>query len=233
MEMNPVYHNDVLQNSEEWFQLRCGVLTASVVKQLFTKSLVISKDKKIKTLAYELASQRVTDNVEETFQSYKMERGTIEEDYARDLYNESRPKALATECGFVTSDALGFKLGFSPDGIVNDDGIIEIKSRDQKYQLQTIVENQTPNEYMIQIQTGLLVTGREFCDFISYSNGMQMFTNRVVRNEELIDLIITASTAFEEDVKDLVKAFNRNKINFVKAERREYNRDTDITSSGE
>jgi hypothetical protein len=88
--------------------------------------------------------------------------------------------APVTETGFVTNDRWGFTIGYSPDGLVGDDGLIECKSRASKYQIQTIAENEVPApDYMIQLQTGLLVTERKWIDFVSYSGGLPMFVKRV------------------------------------------------------
>jgi predicted phage-related endonuclease len=86
------------------------------------------------------------------------------------------------------------------------DGLIEIKSRKQKYQVQTIVEyaakNAIPQEFMLQVQTGLLVTGRKWCDFVSYSGGLVMIPIRVEPDPEIQAAIIAAATDFEAKLAD-------------------------------
>ena len=103
--------------------------------------------------------------------------------------------------GFITNDKFGFTIGYSPDGLVGADGLIEAKSRRQKYQIQTMIENvyedTIPEEYMLQIQTGLLVSERSFCDFISYSGGLPMVTIRVFPDDKIQSAIVEAATAFE------------------------------------
>jgi hypothetical protein len=86
----------------------------------------------------------------------------------------SKHYAPVEQCGFVTNNKWGFTLGCSPDGLVGDDGMIEVKSRCQKFQVETIVEGKMPDDFLLQVQGELLVTQRKWCDFISYSAGLPM-----------------------------------------------------------
>jgi predicted phage-related endonuclease len=128
-----------------------------------------------------------------------MLRGKTEEILARAKYAETY--APVEDCGFITNNEWGFTIGCSPDGLVGKDGMIECKSRCQKYQIQTVIENVTtdtmPEEYALQVQTALLVSGRLWCDFVSYSGGLPMATIRVLPDPVIQDAIIKAATAFE------------------------------------
>ena len=99
--------------------------------------------------------------------------------------------------GFVTNDQWGFTIGYSPDGLVGDDGLIECKSRRQKFQIETLVSGAVPDEHMIQLQTGLLVTGRAWIDYVSYSAGLPMVTIRVEPNAIMQTAIVHAAEMFE------------------------------------
>ena len=88
-----------------------------------------------------------------------------------------------------------------------------------------------PLEYMLQIQAGLMITNRKWCDFVSYSNGMPMFVRRVERQDEYVDAIWEASLNFEVKVRDIVKEFELKSINLAVAERRDYSEDIDFMSS--
>ena len=225
---------DMLQNSDEWFNARLGTLTASNVHHIIAPStLKPSNNGGTRKLSYELAAQRMYGVIEEnSFQNWEMERGHIEEDIARDIYSEKY--APVKECGFIENNSLGFKIGFSPDGLVGEDGIIEIKSRIQKLQFETIIENKTPSEYMLQIQTGLLVTGRAYCDFVSFSNGLHTFVNRVLPKMEMQTAIITAAEKFECKIVDAIATYKANTKGLFKHERVIHaERDTLITSSEE
>lgn len=196
------YHNDVQQGSMEWYAARLGLMTASEMKLVLTPKLAIANNDKTKTHAYELAAQRVSGFVEPIFESFDMLRGHEDEIEARILYSENYEPV--EECGFVTNDKWGFTLGYSPDGLVGDDGLIEIKSRKQKYQMQTIVEcsavNKAPEEFILQIQTGLLVSERKWCDFISYCGGLPMTTIRVFPDPVMQEAIVKAAADFEERI---------------------------------
>ena len=137
--MSVTYHRDLIQGSDAWHKARCGLITGSEVKLLLTPTLKQANNDKSRAHLWELAAQRISNYVEPSYIGDDMLRGHEEEFYARQLYAEHH--APVEECGFVTNDEWGFTLGCSPDGLVGDDGMIECKSRRQKYQIQTIVEN--------------------------------------------------------------------------------------------
>lgn len=190
------YYTDLEQGSEAWLQARCGLLTASEMKLILTPSLKIANNDKEKTHLYELLAQRITQHVEPHYVGDDMLRGQEDEVDARILY--AKHYAEVHDMGFITNDKWGFTLGFSPDGLVGSDGFIECKSRRQKYQVETIINGAMPVDYMLQIQTGFLVSERQYCDFISYSGGLPMATIRVDPDREIMDAIIAAASAFEE-----------------------------------
>ena len=196
--MTITYHTDIEQGSDEWLDLRRGILCASEVKHILTPTLKIADNEKTRQHVWEIAAQRISGYTEPTYIGDAMLRGRDDEVTARDLYGEKY--ATVTEVGFVTSNALGFTIGYSPDGLVGDDGLIEVKSRVQKYQVQTIVENVPPDEFMLQLQTGLFVTGRKWIDFISYSGGLDMVTMRVEPDERYQVAIREAAIGFEAKV---------------------------------
>ena len=195
------YHDNVTQGSDEWLALRCGLLTASEMKLILTPTLKIASNDKERAHVYELLAQRITRYVEPHYIGDDMLRGQEDQFLASASY--SREYAPVQDVGFVTNDEWGFTIGYSPDGLVGDDGLIEAKSRRQKYQFQTIiecVENQTiPDEYVLQVQTGLLVTKRKWCDFISYCGGAHMVTIRVYPDPIIQEAIIAAATGFRKE----------------------------------
>lgn len=208
--MTITYHNDVEQGSDEWLAMRCGILTASEMKNIITPTLKIADNEDTRSHVYELLSQRITKYVEPSYISDDMLRGQEEEIQACIAYSERYAPVIDT--GFVTNDAYGFMIGYSPDGLVGDDGLIEVKSRKQKYQLETILTRGMPKSSklncMIQIQTGLMVTGRSWCDFISYSGGMPMVTYRIKPDAEIQGAILAAATAFEAKIAEKFAEYN-------------------------
>lgn len=185
-----------IQGSDEWLDLRRGVLTASEMKLIVTPTLKVADNEKTRAHLYELAAQRISGYTEPHFISDDMLRGQEDEFYAREAY--AKHFAPVTEVGFITNDKWGFMLGYSPDFLVGDDGQGECKSRRQKYQIETIINDEMPAEYAIQIQTGLLVTERAWCDFISYSGGLPMFVKRQYAAEEIQTAILAAARDFYE-----------------------------------
>jgi len=220
----------MLQGSDEWFKARLGLITASTMHLLLTPTGKTAKNDKVRMLAYELAAQRETQIAEDTFQSWSMERGHIEEDLARTVYSKGYEEAV--ECGYITRKFQEFTIGCSPDGLLNSKGGIEIKSRLQKYQVKTIVEDVVPAEYMLQIQTFLLVTERNFCDFIQYSNGMPLFVNRVTPDEEMQKKILEVVGEFEKKVKLIQESYRIKSGRFIKCERVDHMQGDEITAGG-
>lgn len=203
-----IYHHNIEQGTPEWHDIRRGVLTSTAIKTLITPTGKLADNDKTRAHVYEVAAQRITGRTEDGFQSFDMMRGHVEEILARDLY--SQHYAPVTECGFVINDSLGFPVGYSPDGLVGEDGVIEIKSAKAKIQVQRIVDGECPSEHYAQVQTGLWVTGREWCDFISYSNGMEMMVVRVNADPEYHTLIEAAAKSFEAKVNEVIDAYCAN-----------------------
>lgn len=203
--MTITHHPHVEQGSDEWLQLRCGLLTASEMKLILTPTLKAANNDKTRAHAYELAYQRITNHVEPQYISDAMLRGQEDEIYARQAYADHY--APVTETGFVTNDKWGFTIGYSPDGLVGNDGLIECKSRCGKYQVQTIASDAVPDDYVLQLQTALLVTERKWIDFISYCGGLPVFVKRVEPDEQVQEAIIAAATGFQERVDDIVRDY--------------------------
>ena len=190
------YYHDIEQGSDEWLAVRQGILTASEMRLILTPAMRTASNDKERAHLFELIGQRITGYTEPHYISDDMLRGHEDEIEARIRYADHFYPV--TECGFVTRDMGGFVIGYSPDGLVGDDGLIECKSRRQKYQIETILADEVPAEYLLQIQTGLLVTGRKWLDFVSYCGGMPMFVKRVWPCPEIQQAIIAAASAFEQ-----------------------------------
>lgn len=220
------YFPSLIQGSEEWRAARCGLLTASEMKLILTPTLKVASNEKERSHLYELLAQRITKYVEPSYIGDDMLRGFDDEILARELYTEHY--APVREMGFITNDEFGFTLGCSPDGLVGDDGMVESKSRRQKYQMETIVENfleeTIPQEYILQVQTELLVTKRQWCDFLSYCGGLHMIAIRVYPIDAVQEAIINAAGAFEKRLAMKMDRYAEalvSKARILKTERRE------------
>jgi len=204
------YHEEIVQGSDEWLSLRCGLLTASEMKLILTPTLKLASNDKERAHTYQLLAQRLTKYVEPSYSSDDMLRGKDEEIEARFLYSQTY--APVREVGFVTNDKFGFVVGYSPDGLIGEDGQLEVKSRSQKYQFETIIENaeqQTiPTDFVLQVQTGLLVTERKWCDFVSYCGGAHMLTVRVYPDLEIQERIVSAAAAFEKRIAEKIDKYH-------------------------
>lgn len=211
-------HAEYEQGSQEWLQARCGLLTASEVKLILTPTLKVADNDKTRAHLWELLAQRVNSYVEPHFIGDDMLRGHEDEVRARLLYSE-KYAPVTTDVAFMTNDRFGFCIGYSPDGIVGDDGLIECKSRRQKFQMQTIVEGGVPAEYILQLQTALLVSERAWIDFISYSGGMPMYRHRVEPDAEVQEAIVTAAASFEARLADKMAAYHAAAAEFYPTER--------------
>jgi predicted phage-related endonuclease len=192
------YHLGLIQGTPEWHAARCGLLTASEMDRILTPTLKVAANDKERAHVWEIAAQRITKFVEPSYVGDDMLRGWEDEILARDLY--SKHYAAVTEVGFVTNDEWGFTLGGSPDGLVGDSGLIECKSRRQRLQIETIATGTVPTEHVLQVQTLLLVTGRAWCDYVSYSGGLPLFVARARPDDKIQDAIIEVARAFEDRV---------------------------------
>lgn len=207
-------HDEVTQGTPEWLALRCGLLTASEMDSIITPTLKISDSEASRKHMYHLLAQRITGYVEPQFISDAMLRGHVDEEDACNLYAEhyGERHGPVQKVGFVTNDRWGFTLGYSPDRLVGDDGLVEVKSRAQKYQLQTLLDGAMPKEFMLQVQTGLLVSERKWCDFVTYCGGMHMMTIRVFPDLAVQEAILRAAKSFyqllEEKHQEYLKLLN-------------------------
>ena len=187
------------------------------MKTLVTPTLKVADNEKTKAILWELAAQRITGLIQPTYESDDMIRGGFEEGYARDVYHENI--APVEEVGFITENKWGFTIGFSPDGLVGDDKFIEIKSRRQRFQVEEIVTDEMPNDYLMQIQTGFLVSGRSECDFISYCGGMPLFVKPVQPRSDVQDAILTATEKAEAKIAEIIERYMNNAKRFIPTER--------------
>jgi len=219
---------EVEQGTEEWHDVRRGIVTASVVGQLITaRTLKPAANDTARGLTATLVAERITGWTEPTHTNDDMMRGIFDEPLARDLYSEHF--APVRECGFmVLTLAHGERLGYSPDGLVGTGGLIEVKSRRPKRHLATILADEVPVENMAQIQAGLLVSGRAWCDYISYAGGMPMWVKRVGRDQRWFDAIGEAVEVFEATAAEMVAAYTRSVEGLPATKRNDYYREIEV-----
>ena len=173
-----------------------------------------------RALTLTLAAERITGWTEHVYVNAAMERGNMDEPLARDLYSVTY--APATQVGFMVRDDWGFSTGYSPDGIVGDDGLIEVKSRAPKKHLATILAGDVPPECTAQIQCGLLVSGREWCDYLSWCGGMPMWRKRVYPDPMWFGATVQAVVNFEAAVADITNTYREAVAGLPATERIDY-----------
>ena len=206
--MTLTVHANLIQGSDEWHDQRRGIITGSAVGRLITpKTVKPASNPESRSLTTLLAAERITGWTDPTYINDDMMRGTLNEPIARDKY--AKHYAPVAEVGFMIEDRWGFKIGYSPDGLVGEDGLIEIKSRRQKTQLATVIDDAVPLENMAQCQAGLLVSGREWLDFVSFAGGMPLWVKRVYPQQKWFDAIIEAAEILEENVGVMVRTYGR------------------------
>ena len=177
----------VLQRTPEWFALRLGKVTASRIGDLMAKTRSGYSASRANYMA-ELAIQRLTGEVEQGFTSPAMQWGTEQESNARNAYSFFTENAVE-EIAFINHPTIE-QAGASPDGLVGDDGLVEIKCPNSATHLETLRTGKINNKYILQMQWQMACSGRKWCDFVSFdprfSGGLKIFIKRVNRDDELI-----------------------------------------------
>lgn len=194
--MSLIIH-DVEQGSEEWHQLRVGIPTSTTISAMLTPTGKIADNQTSRTAVNELVAERLTNRPPDPIFSRDLERGQLDEPLARETYEQHTGKTV-DEVGFMTNEFEGRTIGFSPDGLVDDDGLTEFKSRKPRLQLQYVLNGQIPFAHFIQMHTGMLISGRDWCDYGSYSGGLPMHIQRVYKDETWQRRIIAALVELEK-----------------------------------
>ena len=178
---------DCEQGGADWFEARRGVVTASRFSDVLAKGQGITRRKYMLTLA----GEAITGEVAESYSNAHMERGQIMEAEAVDLY------AFAKD---VDPQIVGFmrrgRAGASPDRLIGSDGMLEVKTKIPSIQLDVLDKGKLPSEHVAQVQGQLFVSGRQFCDFVSYWPKLPLFCIRVERDEAYIATLEQAIAEF-------------------------------------
>lgn len=186
------------QGSESWHEARAGLITMSEVQAL----LVNGKDPSgfgsgALSYMHQLIGEQITGDPSGAFQgNHHTSRGHEMEIVARELY-EQRTGNTVEQCGLIVNHG----AGYSPDGLVGENGLVEIKSKLPKLQVEVLLAGEIPKEHMAQVQGGLWVSEREWLDFVSYWPGMPLFVKRAYRDESMIRTIAERVEAFYAELE--------------------------------
>jgi putative phage-type endonuclease len=196
-----IWH-DVSQNSEEWDELRRGKFTASSFSDLFMTKTTAGYKKAIRKVVYE----RLTGESPESFKSDYMERGHETEPMAREAYELNTFNEVINGGFFEYNEW----IGASPDGLIGDDGLLEIKCPAYNTFIDYLISGQVPSEYFYQLQGQLFVTGRKWVDFVGYHPALPILIVRVYPDKKAQEEInaallnaITEATNIINKIKSL------------------------------
>lgn len=193
------------QRSADWFAARLGCATASRFKHVVAK-LKSGKPAQARIdYLVEVATERLTGQPTAHFTSAAMQWGTDYEPAARIEYEFARGVEVV-ETGFVRHPSIA--AGASPDGLVGDDGLIEIKCPTSVTHIETLLDGMS-DEHLAQVQGQLWITGRSWCDFVSYDprcpKEIALYVQRVERDDVFIANLDLEVRAFLDEVDDLIK----------------------------
>lgn len=186
------------QGSAEWLACRRGIPTASRFSDVLSKGQGITRRKYLLTLA----GEAITGEVAESYSNGHMERGHAMEADARDMYafaHDEEPQLV----GFMRRG----RAGASPDSLIGDDGLLEIKSKLPHLQLDVLDKGKLPSEHVAQVQGQLFVSGRDFCDFVSYWPKLPLFCIRVERDEAYIATLAQAISDFVGELDSYIAKY--------------------------
>lgn len=191
---------DMEQGSPEWFEVRRGIVTASEFHTVMAQGRGGGDSKTRREYMLKLMGERLTGDPMYRYQNDHMQRGQEQEAEAREMYvflSDLEPQQV----GFIRNG----KIGCSPDSLIGDVGMLEIKTKLAHLQLEVLLGESVPPAHMAQIQGQLWVAEREWCDFVSYCPRLPLFTKRVFRDERYIEGIKKSVDLFEREMATLLE----------------------------
>jgi putative phage-type endonuclease len=179
--------SDIIQGTPEWFAQRLGKVTASRVADVIAKTKTGYSTSRANYLA-QLVAERLTGQAAESFSNAAMQHGTETEPLARMAY-ETETGLMVTEVAMIDHPTI-VMTGASPDGLVGESGLVEIKCPNTATHIDTLLSDKAPTKYIPQMQWQMVCTGRAWCDFVSFDprlpEDMQLFVKRVERDDAYI-----------------------------------------------
>lgn len=199
-----------IQGSQEWHQMRVGKVTASRVADVIARTKTGYGASRANYMA-ELIAERLTGVPADRFTNAAMQWGTDNEGAARGEY-AIRNGVIVTEIAFVNHPLIPMS-GASPDGLIGEIGLVEIKCPNTSTHIDTLLGGKVPEKYVTQMQWQMACTGRQWCDFVSYDprlpKEMQLFIRTVERDSALI-------ASLEEQIEEFIAEIDA-KVNDLRA----------------
>lgn len=195
---------EVIQGTDEWLKARCGIVTASRFNDVMAKIKSGEASYRYNYKAEKVA-ERLTGLPTPSFSNSAMIWGTDHEDEARSVY-EAIKDIKVKQTGLVR---FGEWIGASPDGLVGEEGLIEIKCPNTATHIQTLLANEMPKKHYAQVQGQMWITDRMWCDFVSYDPRLDdknaIFITRVKRDDVYIKSLEDEVNKFVQEVTELVE----------------------------
>lgn len=193
------------QRSQEWYDARLGKVGASSVADATAQGKTGEASVR-KNLRAKLIAERLTGQREESYTSAAIQHGVDYEPIARALY-EVKQGIEVTEMGWIPHPTIQ-NTGASPDGLVGEDGLIEIKCPNTSTHIETMLRGKEPSEYRRQMLWQMECTGRKWCDFVSYDPRlppeMQLFIVRFHRDEKAIEELRDGVILFLKELDEVI-----------------------------
>jgi putative phage-type endonuclease len=200
-----IVFDHVEQGTDEWHEMRRGVITASRFKDVMSKGRGDAPSKTRQSYMLELAAESLTGEVEHFEPNKYMKWGTEKEPEAKSMYELITDNEVA-EVAFIKHDTLN--CGVSPDGLINADGGLEIKCPKTTTQIETFLSGKMPSQHKAQVQGCMWVTEREWWDFVSFdpriAGESSFFTVRVERDEDYIANLAEQISLFDSELQSLI-----------------------------
>jgi putative phage-type endonuclease len=196
------------QRTDDWFSARLGKVTASRISDVVAKTKSGVSASRGNYMA-QLIVERMTNKPTESYSNSAMQWGTDTEPLARAAY-EMATNTMVEEVGFVQHPDEEM-CGASPDGLVGEDGLIEIKCPNTATHIETLINGEIDNKYILQMQWQMACTGRQWCDFVSFDPRMpESLQLKIIRVNRLQSLIIDLETQVEQFLNE-----TQEKIDFL------------------
>jgi putative phage-type endonuclease len=205
--------SNIEQGSEAWFQQRVGKATASRISDIVAKTKTGYSTSRVNYMA-QLVVERMTNQVGESYSNAAMEWGTENEPFARAAY-EVKTGNTVDQVGAINHPRIAMSAA-SPDGLIGDDGCLEIKCPNTSTHIDTILGGEPAKKYYDQMQWQMACANRSWCDFVSFDPRMpahlQLFVQRIQRNDAYIAELESEVVQFLKEVDDKVKKLNEIKV---------------------
>lgn len=201
---------NLIQGSDAWLAARVGCITASRMSDLMARTKSGWGASRQNLLA-ELLCERLTGQAAPRFVNDAMRHGIEQEPWARQAYSE-RTGLDVFECGFIPHPEIA-RAGASPDGLVGDDGLVEIKCPNSATHIDTLLGGVVPEKYVLQMQFQMACAGKDWCDFCSFDprcpEHLQIFIQRVPRDPSLIIALESETAALDAEIEAKIAALSR------------------------